>query len=68
MRQDLEHALEGLSESFVDIEVYLIVFSEVQSISDAAINLGVSILKSIEEVIGYYIQHIGAFPIVTPSL
>lgn len=58
VRQDLEHALEGLSESFVDIEVYLIVFSEVQSISDAAINLGVSILKSIEEVIGYYIQHI----------
>jgi len=59
VRQDLKDGLEGISRAFTDIETYLTIFSEEDSIVCAAVKLSVSILEAIEKVIGYYTQHIG---------
>ena len=59
VRQDLEDGLEGISKAFTNIETYLTIFSEEDSIVYAAVKLSVSILEAIEKVIGYYTQNTG---------
>jgi len=57
VRQDLEDGLVDISRQFTDIETYITIFSEEPTIVSAAMDLNVSILEAIEEIIGFYTQH-----------
>ncbi|TEY79704.1 hypothetical protein BOTCAL_0042g00040 [Botryotinia calthae] len=58
VREELLKSLDSFRNSFEDIETYFSIYHGFPGVSEAAISLGVAILKAIEEVIGYYLQHI----------
>ncbi|CCD46141.1 hypothetical protein BofuT4_P116910.1 [Botrytis cinerea T4] len=57
VREELLKSLDSFRDSFEDIETYFSIYHGFPEVSKAAISLGVAILKAIEEVIGYYLQH-----------
>ncbi|KAF7956545.1 hypothetical protein EAE96_003880 [Botrytis aclada] len=58
VREELLKSLDNFRDSFEGIETYFSIYYVFPEVSKAAISLGVAILKAIEEVIGYYLQHI----------
>lgn len=67
VREELLKSLDSFRDSFEVIGTYFSIYHGFPEVSKAAISLGVAILKAIEEVIGYYLQHAGRvtkFPIL----
>ncbi|KAI1075124.1 hypothetical protein F5B20DRAFT_560861 [Whalleya microplaca] len=58
VREDVARSLNNLERHFEDIETYLAMFSNDGNIIAASIRLVSSILKAVEEVIGYYTRHL----------
>ncbi|KAF7944858.1 uncharacterized protein EAE97_005491 [Botrytis byssoidea] len=57
VREELLKSLDSFRDSFEGIETYFSIYYGFPEVSRAAISLGVAILKAIEEVVGYYLQH-----------
>ncbi|TGO15698.1 hypothetical protein BTUL_0037g00500 [Botrytis tulipae] len=57
VREELLKSLDSFRDSFEGIKTYFSIYYGFPEVSKAAISLGVAILKAIEEVIGYYLQH-----------
>ncbi|KAK6609850.1 hypothetical protein H4I95_02909 [Botrytis cinerea] len=57
VREELLKSLDSFRDSFEVIGTYFSIYHGFPEVSKAAISLGVAILKAIEEVIGYYLQH-----------
>ncbi|KAK8083901.1 hypothetical protein PG996_002682 [Apiospora saccharicola] len=58
VREDVEGGIEKLKKNFGLVEDYIAMYSGKRKVVEAVVTLYVTILKAIEEVIGYYTQHI----------
>ncbi|KAK7923527.1 hypothetical protein PG985_007598 [Apiospora marii] len=58
VREDVEAGIEKLKKNFGLVEDYVSMYSANGKVVDAVTTLYITILKAIEEVIGYYTQHI----------
>ncbi|KAH6608458.1 hypothetical protein Trco_001804 [Trichoderma cornu-damae] len=47
----------NLEDLFGDVEVFLITFPDMSKIQDAAVSLVVSVMKAVEDAIGFFISH-----------
>lgn len=59
VRTDVEDGIEKLKDNFDHIQEYLGLYATKPKVTEAALNLYVTILIAIEEVIDYYTGHIG---------
>ncbi|KAF7900267.1 uncharacterized protein EAF01_007569 [Botrytis porri] len=58
VREELFKSLDSFQDTFEGIETYYFsIYYGFPGVSKAAMSLGVAILKAIEEVISYYLQH-----------
>ncbi|KAH6653885.1 hypothetical protein BKA67DRAFT_658223 [Truncatella angustata] len=58
VRTTIQNGIEELKEKFDDVDDYLSIYSSSEKIKDAVMTLYVSMLKAIEDVIGFYTKHI----------
>lgn len=63
MRETVASSLEdrGLDDLFADVEVFLITFPDMSKVKDAAVSLVVSVMKAIEDAIGFFISNQSTF-------
>lgn len=59
VRNEVNDGIERLGNNFDLVEAYIEMYSAKPRVVEAAMTLYVTILKGIEEVIGYYTRHIG---------
>ncbi|PON27164.1 hypothetical protein TGAM01_v204113 [Trichoderma gamsii] len=59
VRETVASSLEdrGLDDLFADVEVFLITFPDMSKVKDAAVSLVVSVMKAIEDAIGFFISN-----------
>ena len=57
LRQEVAAGLDNLEKNFEDIEAFLITFPHDQNIVNSSVDLLTSMLKAIEDVIGYYMRN-----------
>ncbi|KAI0536996.1 hypothetical protein GGR58DRAFT_372128 [Xylaria digitata] len=57
VRQEVKDGVERLEKNFDRVEAYIEMYSAKPKVVEAAMSLYVTILKAIEEVIGYYTKH-----------
>ncbi|KAI8624702.1 hypothetical protein F5Y19DRAFT_452893 [Xylariaceae sp. FL1651] len=57
VRQEVNDGIERLEKNFDLVEAYIEMYSAKSRVVEAAMSLYVTILKAIEEVIGYYTKH-----------
>ncbi|KAL9477451.1 hypothetical protein ACSS6W_007292 [Trichoderma asperelloides] len=59
VRETVASSLEdrNLDDLFADVEVFLITFPDMSKIKDAAVSLVVSVLKAIEDAIGFFLSN-----------
>lgn len=62
VRDDVKNGIENLKKHFCLIESYNSMYSTNKKVAVAATRLYITILKAVEEVIGYYTQHICMYP------
>ncbi|KAI3394230.1 hypothetical protein diail_3005 [Diaporthe ilicicola] len=58
VRETVKEGVENLTQQFDDIDIFCNTYSGQEKIAEAAMTLNVSILKAVEDVIGYYTKHI----------
>jgi hypothetical protein len=51
----------NLEDLFGDVEVFLITFPDMSKIKDAAVSLVVSVMKAIEDAIGFFLSNQSMF-------
>lgn len=51
----------NLDDLFADVEVFLITFPDMSKVKDAAVSLVVSVMKAIEDAIGFFISNQSMF-------
>jgi hypothetical protein len=63
VRETVASSLEdrNLDDLFADVEVFLITFPDMSKVKDAAVSLVVSVMKAIEDAIGFFISNQGMF-------
>lgn len=54
----------NLDDLFADVEVFLITFPDMSKIKDAAVSLVVSVMKAIEDAIGFFLSNQGMFILI----
>lgn len=61
MRETVASSLEdrNLDDLFADVEVFLITFPDTSKVKDAAVSLVVSVMKAIEDAIGFFLSNQG---------
>lgn len=59
VREEVNNGIERLGKNFDLVEAYIDMYSGKPRVVEAAMTLYITILKAIEEVIGYYTRHIG---------
>lgn len=59
VREEVNDGIERLGKNFDLVEAYIEMYSTKSRVVEAAMTLYITILKAIEEVIGYYTRHIG---------
>ncbi|KAK3356826.1 hypothetical protein B0T25DRAFT_621855 [Lasiosphaeria hispida] len=57
LRQEVAAGLDNLEKNFEDIEAFLITFPNDQNIVNSSVDLLTSMLKAIEDAIGYYMRN-----------
>ncbi|EAQ87153.1 hypothetical protein CHGG_03772 [Chaetomium globosum CBS 148.51] len=57
LREEVAAGLDNLAKNFEDIETFLITFPHDQNIVRSSVDLLASMLKAIEDVIGYYMRN-----------
>ncbi|KAH6847753.1 hypothetical protein B0I37DRAFT_375762 [Chaetomium sp. MPI-CAGE-AT-0009] len=57
LRQEVAAGLDNLEKNFEDTEAFLITFPHDQNIVNSSVDLLTSMLKAIEDVIGYYMRN-----------
>ncbi|KAI1174615.1 hypothetical protein F4777DRAFT_553310 [Nemania sp. FL0916] len=57
VREEVNDGIEGLGKNFDLVEAHINMYSAKPKVVEAAMTLYVTILKAIEEVIGYYTRH-----------
>ncbi|KAI2619763.1 hypothetical protein GGS26DRAFT_595168 [Hypomontagnella submonticulosa] len=58
VRSEVKEGIETLKEKFSHIEDYLAMYSAKEKVVNSVMTLYITMLKAIEEVIGYYTRHI----------
>lgn len=66
VREAVKEGLEDLTQKFEDTDVFCRIYFGQDKIAKAALTLHVSILKAVEDVIGFYTKHIGKRSPIAP--
>lgn len=59
VREDVKEGIEKLQKHFDAVETYIEMYSNKRKVVEAGTALYITILKAIEDVIGYYTRHMG---------